>query len=170
MNPQDKRKHKIKCDYGTSHYYKAYKESFMEAVPNSVYSKILNDFLSQMRDSISQEGYIFNIPQRLGRIELRKNKREVTIDKDGNIKNTLPPNWKATKKLWESNEEARIKKTKIRYINEHTDGYVFRLYYIKNKANFKNKTIYKMSINRAMRRATEQPIITHKLDAFLLNY
>lgn len=150
-------------------YYKSYVKDVNNPVSKQLHSNILKDFLKEMQKAISQEGYIFNIPQRLGKIELRKIKREVKVGEDGKIINTLNTNWRATFKLWEGNIEAKVKKTRIRYLNEHTNGYIFRIVYFKNTANFKNKSVYKMSLNREMRRSTEEPIINHKIDAFLLN-
>lgn len=150
-------------------YFKSYKKDVKNPVSQQVHGAVLKEFLKEMQTAISQEGYIFNIPQRLGKIELRKSKREVKIGKDGKIVNTLNTNWVATKKLWEENLEAKIKKTRIRYLNEHTNGYIFKIVYFKNTANFKNKSAYSMSLNREMRRSTEEPIINHKIDAFLLN-
>lgn len=150
-------------------YYKHYKKNSKKPLDNNTYSKVLKEYLKEMNIAISQEGYSFKIPQRLGKIELRKNKREVKVDENGNIINHLSINWQATKKLWEENIEAKIKKIKIRYLNEHTNGYVFKIVYMKHSANFKNKSVYKMSLNREMRRSTEKPIINNKIDAFLLN-
>jgi hypothetical protein len=169
MKLQDKRNHKVKCQYGMLDYYKFYKKTNDKPQSKQVHSAVLKEFLAEMRDAVSQEGYIFTLPQRMGKIELRKIKREVKVNEDGSIVNTLNTNWVATKKLWEENLEAKIKKTRIRYLNEHTDGYIFKITYLKNTANFKNKGVYSMSLNRAMRRSTEQPIINHKIDAFLLN-
>ena len=168
MNLQDKRNHKVKCHHGMNDYYKDYKKKSKTPVSKQVYSMVLKDFLNSMRTAVSQEGYAFKLPQRMGKIEIRKSKRKVEILDDGTIKNTLSVNWKETLKLWANNLEAKIKKTKIRYINEHTDGYVFSVVYLKHTANYKNKTVYNMSVNREMRRSTEIPIINHTIDAFLL--
>ena len=88
--------------------------------------------------------------------------------KDGKIVNKLPVNWKATNKLWKENPEAKRKKIRIRYTNEHTDGYVFHVYYIKRNATFVNKGLYKMQVNREMARNMYNGIISGELDAFLL--
>lgn len=169
MSQTEIRKHKIKCDFGVQHYYRNYRKDIKNPQSRKVYSNVLNDYLNAIRQLISLSGYTYNMPQRLGRIELRKFKKEVFIDKDGKIVNALPINWKATKQLWKDNEKAASKKVLIRYVNEHSNGYVYKVAYLKSTANFKNKTIYKMQLNRQMRRNTEQPILTKKVDAFLLN-
>ena len=92
---------------------------------------------------------------------------EVKIDDDGNIINNLPINWRETRKLWAENDKAKEKKTKIRYTNEHTGGYTFRIFYRTSKANFKNKSIFKMKFNRTMKRQLSVSIFAGKIDAFL---
>ena len=103
----------------------------------------------------------------IGKIELRKLKTEVKIAEDGSIINNLPVNWKATRELWAESESAKEKKTKIRYTNEHTEGYTFRIFYRTSKANFKNKSIYKMKLNRTLKRQLSQSIFAGRIDAFL---
>lgn len=165
---KDTREHKVTCHYGLPDYYKDYKRNSKDPVDKTLYSKVLKDYLQATRDGISTFGKTFNFPERMGRIEMRKSKRAVKVDKEGKIVNNLPINWKETKKLWEENKEAEKKKVKIRYTNEHTNGYVFRPVYIKNTANYKNKTVYKLSINRALRRGSYLSIMNKRFDAFLL--
>lgn len=167
MNQTETRDHKVKCHYGIKDYYNSYKKSSKKPVSSKLYSAILKEYLKLNQINISLFGYIFNLPKRLGRIELRKIKREVKI-KDGKIINNLPINWKGTKKLWSENPEAAKKKVKLRYSNEHSGGYVYRIVYVKYTANYKNKSIYKMQLNREMRRNTEKSILNKKVDAFLL--
>ena len=107
------------------------------------------------------------MPNRIGKIELRKINTEVKIGDDGKIINNLPTNWKATRELWAENENAREKRTKIRYTNEHTDGHTFRIFFKKSKANFKNKSIFKMQFNRYLKRQLSRSIFAGKIDAFL---
>lgn len=168
MNLLDKRNHKVISHYGKNDYYKHYCKTTINPVSKKIWDKVLMEYLSSVANLISQEGCVFNLPSRLGKMELRKVKKEVSLDKNGNIKNTLNINWKETKELWKTNIKAKEKNIKIRYINKHTDGYSFKIVYIKYTANYKNKSVYKMSINREMRRSTGKPILNNKLDAFLL--
>jgi hypothetical protein len=170
MPQTETREHKIKCHYGMTDYWKYYKNNTEDPVSNLKFRKVFRDLMNANRNAISNFAYMFILPCRLGRIEIRKIKKEVKIDpKTGKIINKLVPNWQATKKLWKENPEAKAKKIILRYTNEHTNGYVFRPRYIKNTANFKNKTVYKMSINRELRRNTEPAIVNKRIDAFLLS-
>lgn len=165
---EDKRSHRVKTDYGCGDYYKHFiKTTGATHISRAVFGKILREFNEHVRDRISTKGAEYIMPNRIGKIELRKIKTEVKIAEDGSIINNLPPNWKETRKLWAESESARKKKTKIRYTNEHTDGHTFRIYYRKSKANFKNKSIYKMQFNRTMKRQLSVSIFAGRIDAFL---
>ncbi len=164
---EDKRNHKIKSDYGMNDYYKSYKSKSEKPVSKEVYSSIVKDFNSHVRKKMAIKGTEYVFPFRLGKMELRKIKTEVKIDKDGNIINKLPVNWKETNKFWEKNPEAKEKGIKIRYTNEHTDGYTFKIFYLRSKASYKNKSMYQMQFNRDMKRTLSKSIFQGKIDAFL---
>ena len=164
---EDKRVHRVKTDYGTGHYYRFFVKETGSDMSRVTYGEILRKFNDHVRDRISTKGAEYFMPSRTGKIELRKSKTEVKIDDDGKIINNLPVNWKATRELWAESEKAREKKTKIRYTNEHTGGHTFRIFFRKSKANFKNKSIYKMQFNRGLKRQLSQSIFAGKIDAFL---
>ena len=164
----DKRSHRVKSDYGLSDYYKDFSENNKEGVVDkNMYNSIIKEFNSHVRDRVSNKGADYVFPKKIGFLEIKKIKPSVTIDKEGNVINKLPINWKATRELWRDNESAREKKTKIRFINEHTKGYTFRLYYKKKRANYKNKSVYRMQFNRELKRQLSKSIFAGRIDAFL---
>lgn len=168
MKSEDKRLHRIKADYGTADYYRFYKnKNKKEAVSRAIYGEIVREFNDHVRDRISSKGAEYIMPFRLGKIELRKLKTEVKLDEKGNIINMLPVNWKETRELWAENPQAKEKGIKIRFTNEHTEGYTFRIFYKKSKANYKNKSIYKLKFNRGMKRNLSKSIFQGRIDAFL---
>lgn len=165
---EDKRVHRVKADFGSGDFYKHFcKETGIDELSRVTFGEILREFNNHVRDRISTKGAEYFFPSKVGKVELRKVKSEVKIDEDGNIINNLPINWKATRELWAENEKAREKKTKIRYTNEHTDGHTFRIFYKRSKANFKNKSIYKMRFNRDLKRQLSRSIFAGRIDAFL---
>lgn len=168
MSHQDKRNHKIKSDYGRADYYKHYCKKVDKPVSKERFYAILDDYLNEIHNMISQEGYEYDMPCRIGKIQFRKYKSEVKLSNDGKVINNLPINWKATNKLWEENPNAKEKKILVRHVNKHTGGYTYTLRYIKYNATYKNKTAYKMFINREMRRKTQGPIVQNKIDAFII--
>lgn len=168
MIREDKRKHRVKTDFGNYDYYKYFLSKHdSPVITRSVFGQIIKEFNVHVRDRVSTKGAEYTFPYRIGKLELRKLKTEVKIDDQGNIVNNLPINWRDTRKLWEENAQAREKKTKIRYTNEHTEGYTFRIFYKTSKANFKNKSIYKMKVNRTLKRQLSSSIFAGRIDAFL---
>lgn len=167
METEDKRRHLVKSDYGANDYFLFFKKNYDSKINRQTYGKILKEFNSHVRDRLSQKGAGYVIPKQIGKIELRKVKTELKIDEDGNIINRLPTNWQLTRALWKENPAAKEKKIKIKFTNEHTDGHTFRIVYLKSKANYKNKSIYKMRFNRTMKRDLSKSIFQGRIDAFL---
>lgn len=165
---KETRRHSVKSDYGSNDYYRFYKKmNDNSEVTRKDYGNIIKDFNTHLRDGLSNKGIDIVMPSRLGRIELRKIKTSVTIDEEGNIVNNLPTNWKATRELWKSNEVAKENNVKIRFTNEHTDGYTFKISYLKSGANYKNKTMYKLKFNRLLKRNLSKSIFEGNIDAFI---
>jgi hypothetical protein len=168
MKEKDKRIHRVKADFGSGDYYKHFiKETGANHISGAVFSQVLREFNKHVRDRISKKGAEYIMPCKIGKIELRKIKTEIKFDENGNVRNTLPVNWKATRELWAENERAKERKVKIRYTNEHTEGYTFRIFFRTSKANFKNKSIYKAQFNRELKRQLSKSIFAGRIDAFL---
>jgi hypothetical protein len=165
---KEKRNHSIISDYGSNDYYLFFKKNNQESkVSRKDYGTIIKEFNTHLRDGLSNKGIDMVMPSRLGRVELRKVKTSVSVDSEGNIVNNLPTNWKATRELWKSNEAAKEKNVKIRFTNEHTDGYTFKISYLKSGANYKNKTMYKLKFNRLLKRNLSKSIFQGNIDAFI---
>lgn len=164
----EKRNHTIKSDYGSNDYFLFFKRNNPKSeVLRKDYGSIIKEFNSHLRDGLSDKGADIVMPSRLGRVELRKIKTSVTIGPDGEIVNNLPTNWKATRELWKDNPVAKENNVKIRFTNEHTDGYTFKISYLKSGANYKNKTMYKLRFNRLLKRNLSKSIFEGKIDAFI---
>jgi hypothetical protein len=164
----DTRLHRVKSDFGSLDYYKHFiKKTGNDHISGIKFGEVLREFNEYIRERISTKGVEYIMPNRVGKLELRKIKTELKIDEDGNIINNLPVNWKATRELWAESEKSKEKGTKIRYTNEHTDGHTFRIFYRTSKANYKNKSIYKMKVNRGMKRMLSKSIFAGRIDAFL---
>jgi hypothetical protein len=164
----EKRNHSIKSDYGSNDYFIFFKKNNPDSkVIRKDYGSILKEFNSHLRDGLSEKGIDIVIPSRLGRVELRKIKTSVTIGSDGEIVNNLPTNWKATRDLWKESPESKEKNVKIKFTNEHTDGYTFKISYLKGRATFRNKSIYKIRFNRLLKRNLSKSIFEGKIDAFI---
>lgn len=169
QNLHKSRLHKIRSDYGLTDYYKKYKKIHKRSVDYSIYRDILRECNDTIRNLIANEAYDFKMPQRMGIVKVRKFIKAVKIDKNGKLKHSLAPNWKATLDLWRSDNEAREAKTVIFHDNDHSGGYTFKIVYSKKTANFRNKSAYRFHPNRQMSRALARSIKENNLDTFLIN-
>ncbi len=164
----DKRNHRIKSDYGVNDYYKFFiKTTGIKHISRSEYGEVIKEFNSYVRDELSTKGNSFVLPCKMGKMELIKSKRDVSIDENGNLRNTMPVNWRETRRIWNENPGMKERNIKIRYTNEHTDGYMFKIIFKKSRANFKNKSIYRIRFNRDMKRKLSKSIFKGDIDAFL---
>lgn len=165
---EDKRNHLIKSDYGSYDYFKKFiKDNPEIEITGTEYGEILRDFNSFQRERMATKGAQILFPSGLGKAELRKVKTEVKLDDDGEVIDNLPVNWKETRKLWRENPKAKEKNIRIKFTNEHTNGYTFRIYYLKGRAKFKNKSVYKIRFNRDLKRTLSESIFKGKIDAFI---
>ncbi len=163
--------HRATIDYGVNDYYREFKKkNKATTVSRKVYGDVVKDFNSFLRDGLSKQGREIVLPNKMGRIELRKTKTEVKIAEDGSIKNNMAVNWKETIKLWNDSPISKEKKTKIRFTNEHTNSYTFRVSYFKARADYKNKSIYTLKFNRTLRRNLSTSIFKGNIDAFVNEY
>lgn len=103
------------------------------------------------------------LPNRMGRIEIRKFKAKLEY-KDGKVITNLPVDWKRTLDLWWEDEECHKAKTLIRY--EDTER--FAIYYNKGLANFNNKSFYRFIPTRTLKRKLKKQITNGKFDALIL--
>ncbi len=167
---EDKRNHRIKADYGTPDYYNYFVKNnpeLADMVSKREYGEILKEFNGFQRERLSNKGAHILFPSGLGYVELGKVKTEVKIDEEGKVVNNLPVDWKRTRELWRTHSEAKEKRTLIKFTNEHTEGYTFKVYYVRKRAKFKNKSIYRIRFNRQLKRDLSKSIFAGKIDAFL---
>lgn len=114
------------------------------------------------------KGHKITFLNKMGGLYLTKEQRGVTYDPETNkITNTLPRNIPATLELWREKPELK-NKTYVRFTNEHSDGYVFRLHFQTSKAIFKNKLVYSFKFNRTLKKKLVKNIRDKKVDAYLI--
>lgn len=154
-----KQTEKIKADYNTDDYFKHYKHKHCLRQPDSIYyisqstyTKVLKAFFQLMMNEQIYQGNDFILPYNMGVVSIRKVISKVKLDSDGKLINHLPIDFGATNKLWAANPEAKDNKVLIRHLNKHTNGYVFKFMYNKNKSRFKNKTAYRFEPTRTHKR------------------
>lgn len=119
------------------------------------------------REDLS-EGEAFYLRKNLGVLQVMKQKREVEVDEITNtVKNNMPVNWRETWKLWKSHPDLQ-QKSFVRYENEHSDNYQFRLYYSLGRAKYNNKHAYSFKFNAKLKSLLSFKIKNKKCDAYKL--
>lgn len=139
---------KHKAEYKLKDLFSYYEQEVHEdlQVPYSVYSEIIKEFNRKLVETIIENSEGVKLPLNLGYIRVKKSKVNLLR------KDKLIPNWGATNKLWAANPEAKTKKTIVYHLNEHRDGFKYKIYWDKSQARVKNKTFYYFIPTRAFKR------------------
>jgi len=143
---------KIKSHYGIKDYFKYFKEVYSDInIDSNKYRNIITDFNNELINLIIEDNLEYQLPFLGSTLSIKKDKRIPKI-KNGKLYNTTPVDWVATNKLWVEDEEAREKKLLVRYTNNHSMKYVFRIYFKKYTYPFINKQLYSFKSNRKFQR------------------
>lgn len=132
--------------YTIKDFYKYYIEQNPQGVDYKTYRAIMEDYYKIIRNEILYSSTELTLPYRLGTVRIAKYKPKTYTGK------SLSVNYKLSKEVGH----------KVYHLNEHSDGYKYRLYWHKDlKSNY---SIYRYSLNlvRAAKRELAQ-IIKHKL-------
>ena len=105
------------------------------------------------------KGETVTFPWRMGQLEIRRSHRGVSIV-GGQLKITYPVDWINTLHLWHTDAEAFRNKTLLRHENE----WIYRIKYIKDKANYDNKLFYQFDVNTFIKRALKENIKQGKVN------
>lgn len=161
---------KIQGHYGMKDYYKYYKNNNESPVSSVKYNKVISLFNKELVELMLNENVEYDLPSLGLNLSIRKDKRIPKIV-NGKLVNNSPVDWVTTQQLWEKNEDAKNNKVLVRYLNNHTSGYVFRIYCKKFGAKLKNRTVYKFKPARSFQRALGKRIkdlTKDKFESFLL--
>ena len=118
----------------------------------SKFAAIIKDFNVGIFNLLLYNSFVFKMPFNLGEISIRKKKVEPYINKEGKMVNLLPIDYRQTKLLQDKDPEAREKDLKVYHTNDHSNGYVAKLYYDKpSSIIFPNKKLYRVQATRDMK-------------------
>lgn len=166
----DSEKSRIKSDYNTKYFvdfvFKRLNKKYGLTYPQI--SSIISMYHKLAREDYSKGEPIF-FKKRLGNLQLYKEKREVYVNEKGEVINDLPINYRETWKLWKEKPELK-NKTYIRYVNKHSDGFLFTTSYQLSKARFKYKGIYNFQFNVTLKKMLHKNILEDKVDAYINKY
>jgi hypothetical protein len=119
--------------YSNPAYYKEFKKKFPQ-YSGSTFLAVVSDFNSMLREEIIEQGFEWNVFSHLGKIAVYKYRPKITKRPDGRL--SLPINVRETAKLWEAKPELRKKKY-VYHMNEHSDGYMCKIFWTKFKENMR---------------------------------
>lgn len=148
-----------KTDLNIRSSYKRYFEEVKTPVEKKQFISITNGYMEFLIQKVL-EGEEVTMPARLGTLFIQGVKKKLKFNRDGIP--MLPPNWAATKKLWDSNPDAKVTKKIVYCLNEETDGVVYKLHWSKNRVPIENKLYYNFILTRANKRAIHQNIVQRK--------
>ena len=131
----------MKKSYTIRDMYKSYKE-IDENMDYLRFKRILDQFNTNLLDSLLNASEGFKMPQRLGFICIVKYKPKTYTNK------SLSKDYKTSNELGKT----------IYHLNEHSDGYKYRLYWSKNENTFPDIYKYRLSLVRANKRKLAQLI------------
>lgn len=167
-NVSGPRVHKITNSYrtvdGINRYRKVKPKGSEFVVDKGVYLRIIKEMNLLIADSLI-ENKRFRLPSGLGYLEISKIENSTYIDADGNLKTSKSVDVDTTYRLWYEDEEARAKKTLVRFDNEYT----FKLRYPSNRRLYKNHQYFSINFNRALKLKLKDAINKGGYDAFLIN-
>jgi hypothetical protein len=111
-------------------YYKGFNP--VSTISKAKYSKVLGEINEKIFDAIIMENFQLIMPYSLGKKRIKKCKIRLKLKANGDLDTSrLIPDWKATKNLWEKDEEAKVNKQLVYLTNAHTNGYKFHFFWNK---------------------------------------
>lgn len=156
------KKHRISNSIGMREAFRFYTKN-SKKLDEPTFRKLIK-FINLSLQELLASGEDINLPQRMGRLELRKFRTKVSFI-DGKLVTNLPIDWNETLKLWYEDKESERKKTKV--LLETPE--IFRVCYKKNTANYNNKSFFEFKTNRGLKQKLKLNIKNKKVDAFLVD-
>ncbi len=148
---------------GVRHSYETYLEacSVTGLIPRKkpIYIDIVNGFFKYIMELVF-EGHQVKLLARTGSIYIRGKKEKPRI-KDGKIEG-LAPDWVKTKKLWESNPEAKEQKRLVYHTNEHTHGIRYKIMWSKKDIATENASFYALKFSWDNKRTVNKLLLEGK--------
>lgn len=137
--------HKIRKNKKSYTFADLYKEMPIE-VPYSLYKAILDQMCKLILEHVLMRSECFKMPYGLGFIAIVKYKPKQLNE------HSLSIDYKASKEY----------NKKIFHLNEHSNGYKYRLYWSKIPITFSHRYMYQLCLVRKNKRALAQLIFNNK--------
>lgn len=124
------------------YYYDNIDKDTVYDIGYTKYRQLLTDYFKYIRDEVLERSKEFKLPCRLGTICIVKHKPKQYNGQ------SLRIDYKASKDLGKM----------VFHLNEHSDGYKFRIYWNKTQSTAVNKTKYQLVMTRSNKRRLAQII------------
>lgn len=158
------RTHKVRSSLGVYDAYKYIRKNKWFDIGQPLTEHQFYTIIRRMNEYLSEDllrGGDINLPCRMGRIEVRKYNKSISI-KDGKLVTNLPIDWDATLKLWSEDEDAYKEKTLVKM----EENEIFKVIYNRSKADYNNKSFYEFSLNRDLKKQLKKRIKEGNFDSF----
>ncbi|HEX8586048.1 MAG TPA: hypothetical protein VF680_16765 [Allosphingosinicella sp.] len=146
-------------------YFKYYKTNSKNPVSSQKFNKVISEFNKAIVDAIINDGLEYTPPKLQMTFCIRKYKKLIKIE-NGKLVNNNPIDWKTTKQLWDDDADAAERKILIKFLNNHTSKYIFRIKVLKTGYFYKNKKFYKFKACRSFQRRLAKRILDPNQDNF----
>lgn len=161
---QKKHHFKVNNSFGIKDAYRwcIKHKQFDKSISEKNFRIIINALNQHLQDQLLQ-GKDIHLPERMGRIEIRKYPAYVGLE-GGKIRTNLSIDWDKTLRLWFEDKEAYDSRTLIRCETKEK----FKFIYNKNKAKYNNKIFYEFTPTRNLKLKLKELINNQGFDALLL--
>jgi hypothetical protein len=133
------------------HYKRTFEKDVAEKIDIKIYARVINDFMKFIVNEMIN-GQVFYLPYSLGNIFVQRKKLTPYFEFKEMKLNHLPVDYEATKKLWAERPEFKAKKHLVYHLNEHTDGYSFKICWDRRTCRVSNHEHYMFKPVRAFSR------------------
>lgn len=154
----------VKTERNTRQSHKFYKEKVENPVDVKTYIEIANGYMQFLMKKVI-EGEEVSLPGRMGTLSIIGKKRKPRYNDKGQM--LLPPDWGKTKKLRDSNPQAKAERRIVYHTNPETGGVVYKVHWSKMKVALENKTLFSLRITRDNKRAIHKAITQDKKEYYI---
>jgi len=158
--------HKKKpVEYGMNYIYAQYKKTTDKPLSQAVFSSIWKDYAQKMMTKVIENKYDFKLQAQLGSVYIISKKIQFLLDENGNlIRKGFRVDWRATRELWDEDEDAKQRKQVIYHFNEHSGRRNYRFYWDKRLSKLKYQSYYMFYPSRKWKRTLAKHIKSDDFD------
>lgn len=161
-----KKKFKVTNSNGTKEAWRWFKKNKWfgkGAVTEREFGIIVKTINNYYRKRLLEKKDI-TLPYHFGSLQIRKYKTYLKLQ-DDKVVNNYPINWNKTLKLWYEDDDAKREKIVIK----SDSPYVYKIFYMKRNAFYKNKTFYTFAPTRSLKHELSNLIVNDlTFDTFII--